>query len=198
MIVYRIAQEDVHHPYPVGPYQWTDPNFRHPEALSDMCSAHRDSDHPIPSMEGHWMEADDLCGFTDVYRLMKWFDGYLDMLHDHGFMVYEYECPDDTVVDLAKQSVFRNTWATLVRHYPISCRERQPIKPRVDKGKDWRNLPVWAVLMLDANSPDWRNDFQNFTEGYSSRMGEGYIYVNLSNGYYVVDQYYNDTSFYWA
>ena len=122
MIVYRIAKEVPNRPeaFPVGPYQWVDENLNYPPGIDKMGDAHRDRSHPLPGSEGHWMSFTDVCGFTDEFRLLLWFDGFLDMLHENGFLIYEYDVPEWHVVDLTYQSVFSRVSAVLVRSYPIN------------------------------------------------------------------------------
>lgn len=38
----------------------------------------------------------------------------------------------------------------------------------MDYAADWRELPIWALLMLNDYAPAWKNYFLNFSHGYTS------------------------------
>ena len=88
MFVYRVEHKETRH----GPY-CTD--LQPPDGVGRLLvETHTNpATHPIeyelldPSMAA-WRY-----GFESLYLLERWFEGFLDLLHEEGFRVMQYEVP---------------------------------------------------------------------------------------------------------
>ncbi len=124
MLVYRIE-----HPSDgIGPY--SSRNGQDTEELRDWLNgdsaelhrAHdpRSTPHPLVS------EIDDfrigfLCGCESIEKLRDWFRGFLDSLHDCGFVVVTYEVPEEYVHTDGLQVCFPPEHGTKVETESITC-----------------------------------------------------------------------------
>lgn len=76
---------------------------------SHMGDAHCDGiDHPPPSYDPpcHYIRDEEICGFTSMADLRKWFWGYLTELKRCGFKIVTYDVPAQNVTILEHQVVF--------------------------------------------------------------------------------------------
>lgn len=106
MLIYRIEKTDTRN----GPYCKS--TFSDAETL---LSAHNGSDmHPGPpqSFDTQWSQISMLeqlryhFACESIEQLFEWFDGFLDDLHEDGFVIRAYEVPDEDIMYSPKQIAF--------------------------------------------------------------------------------------------
>lgn len=88
MLVYRVENDEGFGPYQ---YLW--------EYTYDILVSHDNESHPSPYVDwvdGGWFKyRDDLfCGLISLEHLKKWFEGWLDVLTEHGFQIVTYEATE--------------------------------------------------------------------------------------------------------
>lgn len=79
-----------------GPYKQTTEDVVRDEYGTSINIAHSDCSHPNPRADfGHWIMSYEQCAFDSIEKLLVWFDEqWIDILHDAGYMLCEYEVPD--------------------------------------------------------------------------------------------------------
>lgn len=115
MLVYRVE----HPTLGLGPY-YSGSKFSHRD---DMIEDHCDSrQHPHPHCDTltHFDMDEHVCACASIESLVKWFDGYLRLLNDDGFVIRVYQVDDSTKVSKhTGQCVFYKYDAVLVQSKPI-------------------------------------------------------------------------------
>lgn len=120
MRVWRVAHETARDPegFPSGPYTGHGLPSRQFEMLWLMGSDHSDDWHLPPAKDPllRDINSSERCGFEWPEVAYEWFAGWLRRLDQCGFLLWEYECPDEYVrVGMNGQLVFKARMAKQVR-----------------------------------------------------------------------------------
>jgi hypothetical protein len=124
MLVYRIEHpSDGKGPYSgrsdyekEGVQDWLDGDFEELHQAHDPFS----TPHPLVN-EIDGFERGDLCGCESLDKLRDWFKGFLDSLHDCGFVVVTYEVPAEHVHTDGLQVCFSPAHGTKCKTESIAC-----------------------------------------------------------------------------
>lgn len=104
MLIYRIEHSATN----VGPYNSSTPFVN--TAQYDMGWSHTNDTHPsmwrdiIKPRSNRVKHRSYYCGFSDIDRMLTWFDGWFDVLRDNGFHIAIYSA--NNVLDGQYQTVF--------------------------------------------------------------------------------------------
>lgn len=107
MKVWRVAHETMTYlDFPAGPYV----NGMDTDVFYCMWNAHDcNTSHPSPNSDYKLSGIDEAerCGFDSLEALNKWFEGFHDVLHSAGYLVFVYDVPaEDVRVGRHGQAVF--------------------------------------------------------------------------------------------
>lgn len=101
MLIWRVAhKEHTYLGFPSGPYFSAGLPLEIVVNTSGMGDAHSwEPKHPSPSEDPElgWVKADERCGFNSLNALFDWFDGFINLLRENGFVMYMYEVPEKYV-----------------------------------------------------------------------------------------------------
>lgn len=103
MIVFRVQTVDG-----IGPYTPSKLPERVNTLLDDMWWSHGNPvTHPRPQQDfpSYSIMPDEVCAFISHDSLLRWFDGFEELLDECGFLVYEYDVPEYAVEILNHQVV---------------------------------------------------------------------------------------------
>lgn len=121
MSVYRVARDSSG--FPIGPYAGVRLEDSESELFRPMWDAHNmDRKHPTPFRDSGWtydMEPDDVCAFSSLDSLYRWFDGYLDDLDSAGFRIWEYKTDSAFAHEFPCQTVVSRYALDYVTDYPL-------------------------------------------------------------------------------
>lgn len=121
MLIYRVAHEVLtYEDFPSGPYHSASLPFELCQSVSwVLVKAHGDCERHLPPQWDSLLdriEADERCGFDSLEALYKWFEGFIELLIEHGFLIYVYDVhPRDARVGQNGQAVFDMYQAKQVR-----------------------------------------------------------------------------------
>lgn len=54
--------------------------------------------------------------------------------------------------------------------------------------KDWREMPVWALLLINKESRNWRKGFVGAETYFTTEGHSDLVYVFVMSGYWVIDR----------
>lgn len=93
------------------------------DRLDRMQRDHCDASHPIPDVEGLFINTlYHQCGFKHKTQAKKWFSKpELKMLHETGFCIKEYKVPEDNIWgdSTNKQVIYTSSVAKVVHTFSI-------------------------------------------------------------------------------
>jgi hypothetical protein len=122
VLFYRIARKDPESERPHGPYRVRYMENRELVDFSDeMSDSHSNNDHPSPTTDENlwYIDDEEVCGFTDMFDLNNWFDGWFERLHEFGYKLFVYETPRSSVRQGVKQAVAVYDDSDLVGEFPL-------------------------------------------------------------------------------
>lgn len=101
MHIWRVAhKEHTYQGLPSGPYVSAGLTSEIVMNMRPMGDAHSwEPRHPSPEEDTElgWVEDEERCGFTSLGELFDWFEGFIKLLRENGFVMYVYEVPEEYV-----------------------------------------------------------------------------------------------------
>lgn len=108
MLIYRIEHPETK----CGPYNGVLMSIQdgRDSFIDDMVDQHSEDqkNHPVRACDFkyHELHGDPLCACPTLYKLYKWFDGWMDQLLETGFRVYKIEVSKVIMGKSGKQVLF--------------------------------------------------------------------------------------------
>lgn len=101
MLIWRVAhKEQTYEGFPSGPYVSAGLTSEIVMDMRPMGDAHSwEPSHPSPISDPElcWIRDDERCGFISLDELFDWFEGFINLLRENGFVMYVYEVPGEYV-----------------------------------------------------------------------------------------------------
>lgn len=98
MYIWRVAHpEHTYQGFPSGPYVSAGLTPEIVMNMRPMGDAHSwEPSHPSPISDPElcWIKDDERCGFISLDALFDWFEGFINLLRENGFIMYVYEVPE--------------------------------------------------------------------------------------------------------
>jgi hypothetical protein len=115
VLTYRVEHPECNHgPYITGECEWD----AHLDLADLLCKEH-DGDglcHPSPSGEGIYHGDDALCSLRTKPEIYRWFENFIDLLNEEGYVLSTYDVPDDLALTTprARQVLWCRDYVTLI------------------------------------------------------------------------------------